>query len=235
MAGFDGTPPPARMTGLLDQAEASLLKMIRQRHLDRPVLIGHSVGGTLAIRFAEKHSDLLSGVVAVDGLPVFPSMSAMTAEQRAASVEKIRAGMASATHGQFKAEQVRYMQFVGVRDPALGERCGALQGRSDAKVVAEVAAEDFLDDARPGLKQIKVPLLEISPYNADDFKRAAAMSKQPLITEQAKADMYKQLLAGTPNVRVVSIADARHFAMLDQPARFHEVLANFIADLSKQH
>ena len=52
LAGFDGMPAPARKTGLVDQADASLLQLIEQRHIDRPVLVGHSLGGTLALRFA---------------------------------------------------------------------------------------------------------------------------------------------------------------------------------------
>ena len=38
---------------------------------NKPVIIGHSLGGFLAIRLAEEHSDLISGAVAIDGLPVF--------------------------------------------------------------------------------------------------------------------------------------------------------------------
>src|SRR5699024_9770915 len=66
LAGFDGMPAPGPDPGagsLLDRADASLLELITTRHLYKPVLIGHSLGGTLSLRFAGEHAGLLSGVV----------------------------------------------------------------------------------------------------------------------------------------------------------------------------
>jgi pimeloyl-ACP methyl ester carboxylesterase len=231
LAGFDGTPPPARKTGLMDQADASLLRLIRERHIDRPVLVGHSLGGTLAIRFASEHADLLAGVVAVDGLPVFPGTERMTPAQRQAAAAQMGAQMAKATPAQFRAQQVGYMRVMGVIDPAAAEKYGALQARSDPATTAGFMAEDLAADSRAGLKDISVPLLEISPYNAPDFAAAAARTGQPAISEQGKTDYYRQLLAGAPQLDVVSIAPSRHFVMLDQPQRFLDVLDAFLAKL----
>src|SRR5699024_2413112 len=127
LAGFDGTKPPEHKTGLMDQALASLDKLIVDRHIDDPVLVGHSLGGTLAIRFAEMHSDLLAGVVAVDGLPVFPGTGSLTGEQRQARARAMKTRMASMSADQFKAQQTRYMQYMGVKDDELAQRCGKLQ------------------------------------------------------------------------------------------------------------
>ncbi len=80
LAGFDGRP--AVKGDVLAQAAASLHALIASQRLDRPVLIGHSLGGTLALQFATTHSDLIAGVVAVDGLPVFPTTEAVPAAQR---------------------------------------------------------------------------------------------------------------------------------------------------------
>ena len=82
LAGFDGMPAPARRTGLMDQADASLLALIGRQHIDKPVLVGHSLGGTLALRFAGEHPALISGAVAVDGLPIFPGMDRVDTAQR---------------------------------------------------------------------------------------------------------------------------------------------------------
>lgn len=229
LAGFDGVPPPVQKTGLMDQAGASLLQLIDEHHIDKPVLVGHSLGGTLAIRFATEHADLLAGVVAVDGMPIFPGAERMDAAQREAAAARMGAQMAQATPEQFKAQQVGYMHGMGVLDAAAAEKYGALQARSDPATTAQYMAEDFALDLRPQLPKISVPLLEISPYNAPDFAAAAARSGQPLISEQQKTDYYRQLLAGAPHLKVVSISPSRHFVMLDQPQRFLEVLDNFLA------
>lgn len=229
LAGFDGVPPPPETTGLMDQADASLLQLIRTQHIDKPVLIGHSLGGTLAIRFATEHADLLGGVIAVDGLPVFPGMQNMSAAQRKAAAQRMRAQMAKATPAQFKAQQVAYMQTMGVIDPAVAKKIAALTARSDPAASAEYMAEDVMADSRPGLKNVAVPLLEISPYNAPDFKKAAASGRMPMMSEAQKTDYYRQLLDGVSQLTVASISPSRHFVMYDQPQQFQQVIDKFLA------
>jgi pimeloyl-ACP methyl ester carboxylesterase len=223
LAGFDGMPVPADGGNLFDRADASLLQLIQQQKIDRPVLVGHSLGGTLALRFAGEHAGLIAGVVAVDGLPLFPGMDRISAEQRITMAAGMRKQMESATPEQFKAQQLGYMQKIGVIDPALAARYAPLNARSDVKATAEYMAEDLAADGRAGLKNANVPILEISPYNAPDF------SQPPMVmTEQQKAGYYQSLLANAPNAKVVSISPSRHFVMLDQPAKFQQVLDGFL-------
>ena len=223
LAGFDGTPVPADGSNLFDRADTSLLQLIRRQKIDQPVLVGHSLGGTLALRFAGEHSELISGVVAVDGLPLFPGMDRVDAEQRIAMAAGMRKQMESATPEQFKTQQLDYMQKIGVIDPALAARYAPFNARSDIKATAEYMAEDLAADGRPGLKHANVPILEISPYNAPDF------SHPPMIMSEAqKTAYYQSLLVNAPNAKVVSISPSRHFVMLDQPAKFQQVLDDFL-------
>jgi len=226
LAGFDGMPAPARKSGLIDQADASLLALIEQQHIDKPVLVGHSLGGTLALRFAGEHAKLISGVVAVDGLPIFPGMDRVSAEQRQVIAERTRTQMSSMTPAQFQAAALGYMQHVGVIDPKLAAQYAPMNARSDIAATAGYAAEDMAADYRPQLKQANVPILEISPYYAPDF------AQPPLkLSEVQKAAYYQGLLVGAPNAKVVSIAPARHFVMLDQPAKFQQALDDFLKSL----
>lgn len=226
LAGFDGMPAPARKTGLLDQADASLQQLIEQQKIDKPVLVGHSIGGTLALRFAGEHAALVSAVVAVDGLPILPGMERASAEQRQAMAERTRTQMAAMTPAQFQAAALGYMQHIGVIDPKLAEQYAPLNARSDAAASGEYMAEDMTADYRPGLKQANVPILEISPYYAADF------SKPPFqLSEAQKAAYYQGLLADAPHAKVESISPARHFVMLDQPAKFQQVLGDFLKSL----
>ncbi|WP_426701126.1 alpha/beta fold hydrolase [Rhodanobacter sp. Col0626] len=230
LAGFDGTAAP---TGdrFLDQADASLLKLIRDRHIHKPVLVGHSIGGTLSLRFAGEHADLIAGVVAVDGLPVFPGMDRVSTTQREAIAAKMAQKMAGVTQDQYPAFALGYMQHMGVIDPQLAARHAPEVARSDIKAAARYMQEDMASDYRPGLSHASVPILEISPYYAADFEKAAAMSKQPLISEPQKTAYYASLLKDAPNAKVVSIAPSRHFVMLDQPAKFQRVLDGFLKTL----
>jgi len=158
LAGMDGLPAPAQKSGLIDLADASLLKLIRTRHVRNPVLIGHSLGGTLAIRFATEHPGLLSGVVAVDGLPVFPLLSG---NQRAAAVQHMRMQIGHVSKAAFKLQQQRYMETIGLVDPQMAKYYAEFSARSDPDATLEYAAEDMELDLRPQLKNLTVPLLEM--------------------------------------------------------------------------
>jgi pimeloyl-ACP methyl ester carboxylesterase len=226
LAGFDGMPAPTAGGNLFDRADASLQQLIEQQKIEKPVLVGHSLGGTLALRFAGEHAGLISGVVAVDGLPIFPGMDRVSAEQRLAMAAQMREKMAAVTPDQFQAQDLGYMQHIGVIDPQLAARYAPMNARSDIKASAEYMAEDLAADLRPGLKNANVPILEISPYNAPDF------SQPPMVmTEQQKAEYYQSLLANAPNAKVVSISPSRHFVMLDQPVKFQQTLDNFLKSL----
>ena len=226
LAGFDGVPAPGEGGNLLDRADASLLKLIRQHKLDKPVLVGHSLGGTLALRFAGEHAQLLGGVVAVDGLPIFPGMERVDAAQRQAIASRMNRQLAASTPAQFSEQALGYMQKVGVIDPALAARYAPMNARSDIKATAQYAAEDMAADYRPGLKQANVPILEISPYYAPDF------SQPPMnMSEAQKTAYYQSLLANAPDATVVSISPSRHYAMLDQPVKFQQLLDGFLTRL----
>lgn len=232
LAGFNGTTPPEQDDHLMGQAASSLSKLIEQRRIDKPVLVGHSLGGTLAIRFAEEHSDTISGVIAADGLPVFPPTADMTDEQRRAMADRVRARMSGATPKQFRAHQLRYMRQVGVMDADDAKKYAKLQAQSDPQATAEYMAEDVAADYRPGLGRIDVPLLEIAPYNdADAARDAAARGLSGDFTRDDKLDAYRKLLKGAPHVRVIAIAPSRHFVMLDQPKQFREAVASFLDTL----
>lgn len=194
------------------------------------MLVGHSLGGTLSIRFAGEHSDLVSGVVTVDGLPIFPGMERLTPEQRLAAAERIRAQLSQASPEQFRAQQLAYMQGMGLLDADKAAAYTTLNARSDAAAVASYMADDVAADYRPGLKDITVPLLEISPYNAPDFRAPPMM-----MSEAQKTAYYESLLAGAPDATVLSISPARHFVMLDQPARFQRALDTFLQALPTQN
>lgn len=226
LAGFDGVPAPADGGNLFDRADASLQQLIEQQKIDKPVLVGHSLGGTLAVRFAGEHPELIAGVLAVDGLPIFPGMERVSVEQRQAMAVQMQQQMGAATAEQFQAQALGYMQKIGVIDPQLAAHYAPMNARSDIKASAQYMAEDLMFDGRAALKHANVPIVEISPYNASDF------SQPPMVMSEAqKTAYYQSLLAGAPNATVVSISPSRHFVMLDQAVKFQQALDSFIKSL----
>lgn len=222
LPGFDGRKPVAGTT--LDSLSADLARLIESRKIRRPVLVGHSLGGTLSLAFATEHSDLISGVVAVDGLPVFPGTEGVPAGDRAALGQRVRAEFEGQTPEQFVQGQQGYMKLIGSIDETIAKKLAELASRSDAGATADFAGQVMAADLRPRLGGIKVPVVEISPFNAPDF---AAMG----IDEDRKTGYYRMLLAGIEKLEVVSIAGARHFVMFDQPEKFAAALDHALASM----
>ena len=213
LPGFDGRKAVPGTT--LDTLAQDLRKLIDDKKLQRPVLIGHSMGGTLALSFAAGHSARIAGVVAADGLPVFPGTEGMT--DRSPLAQRARAQIENQTPEQFVEYQRAYMKRVGAIDEATANRIAELSSRSDPRAVAEFAAQLLLLDLRPKLESITVPVIEISPFLESDF---AAMG----VNEEAKTNYYRMLLGGIGKLEVVSISPARHFVMFDQPEKFAAAL-----------
>src|SRR4051812_32537535 len=163
--GFDGRPSIPGTT--LASLQSDLRKLIESQHLKKPVLIGHSMGGTLSLAFAADHSDLIGGVVAIDGLPVFPGTE--NVPDRAPLAQGARTQLENQTAEQFAQYQQMYMARFGVTDAARAQTLAEASSRSDPRAVADFAAQLLLLDLRPKLKSITVPVTEISPFYAQDF------------------------------------------------------------------
>jgi len=221
LPGFDGREPVAGAS--LESLSRDLATLIEKRKIRRPVLVGHSLGGTLSLTFAADHSDLIAGVVAVDGLPVFPGTEGMTGD-RSALGQRVRAQFAGQTPEQFAQGQQAYMKQIGSVDEALAIKLAGFSSRSDIGATADFAAQVMTADLRPRLAAIKVPVVEISPFNAPDF---AAMG----VDENRKTGYYRMLLAGIEKLDVVSIAGSRHFVMFDQPEKFAAALDDALATM----
>ncbi len=222
IAGFAGRPASGAAT--FAAFENDLTTLLDQRHI-KPVLVGHSIGGTLAIDYAETHPDRVRAVVAADGLPVFPGMQQLTAQQREAAGAQTAAAVKVQTHDQFLAYSKGYMASVGVNDAALADQLATLSGQSDPATTAAWLQADLAADLRPNLAKITVPVLEIVPYSPAEGNPAATLH----YTEAGKGDYYRALLAGVAKLDVVTIAPSRHFVMLDQPERFSAALDGFLA------
>jgi pimeloyl-ACP methyl ester carboxylesterase len=224
LPGFDGRPAAGATP--FATAQAAVLKLIAQRRLDKPVIVGHSLGATMAIALAEEQPAAIGGVVAIDGLPVFPGTQDMTPAQRQAMAEGMKARVAGAKPDAFAAQQQAYMRTAGVVDMGKADDLAKLTGRSDPASVAQYMADDLKLDLRPGLKNIQAPVLLIAPwFDLDNTVQGQA------ITEDIKRDYYRALMAGTPKLDVVTVAPARHFAMIDQPQAVNDAIRAYLSRL----
>jgi pimeloyl-ACP methyl ester carboxylesterase len=224
LPGFDGRPAAGARP--FATAQAAVAKLIAQRRLDKPVIVGHSLGATMAIAVAEEQPAAVGGVVAIDGLPVFPGTENMEAAQRKAMADGMKARMAGASAQVFATQQQGYMRAIGVVDMGKADDLARLTSRSDPASTAQYMADDLLLDLRPGLKDIRAPVLVIAPW----FDLDNTVQGQT-ITRENKLEYYRALMAGTPKLEVVTVAPARHFAMIDEPQQVNDAIRTFLGGL----
>lgn len=222
LPGFDGRPAPEGDP--IEGARRALLALIASRKLDRPVLVGHSLGGTLALALAEMQPARIGGVVTIDGLPVFPGTEDLPPEQRPTVAEGMRTRMAGVTGPAFAAQQRQYMRSIGVVDMNKGDEIARLSARSDPAAMAAYVSGIVALDLRPQLAAITAPVLLMTPYFALDSMQAG-------VTAEQKLAYYRELMKGTPRLEVIPIDNARHFAMFDQPRAVSAALRAFLDKL----
>jgi pimeloyl-ACP methyl ester carboxylesterase len=222
LPGFDGRPPaPANAFA---SARAAVEKLIEQKRLDKPVIVGHSLGATMAFAVAEDKPAQVGGVVAIDGLPVMPGTEGLPPAERGRYAQMMKARMGGLQPAAFAAQQQGYMRTIGVMDMGKADDLALLTGRSDPASTGQYAADVVELDLRPGLKNIQAPVLMLSPFfDADGAQQG--------LTAQAKADYYRALLQGAPKVEVVTVSPARHFAMIDEPQQVNEAIRKFLGTL----
>lgn len=217
LPGFDGRP---RDTGgdLMNRAVADISTLIATRHLDHPIIVGHSLGGTLAILFASSHAKDARGIIAVEGgYPVAP-----TPEAREKSVQQSTApyvGIAQAAFGDSLNEHM--LRFV-IRSKSDADSVALVAARSDPAAVVDWMKAALLLDLTPRLSMISIPLKEIVPFDStiDPYQGYANIG--------GKRAAYIAFLAHAPNGSLVMIDHSRHFVMIDQPAAFDHALYSAI-------
>ncbi|MBK9117805.1 MAG: alpha/beta hydrolase [Betaproteobacteria bacterium] len=220
LAGFDGRP--AVPGDPLALAADALRELIVSQRLERPVVVGHSLGGMLALMLAAAHPELVGGVVTVDGMPVFPGTENTLAADRGALADRFRRQFSGLSPAGFEALQLQYMRSIGVIDEAKAAAAARLAARSDPQAVADYAGAVVALDLRPQLPRIRVPVLAVVPWYAPDLAGTG-------FSQAGKVAYYRSLLTGVAQLELVAIAPARHFVMLDQPQAFIEALTAFLA------
>lgn len=222
LAGFNGRPAEAGKQ--VAPTLAALQQLIASRKLSKPVLIGHNLGGTLALALAQQYPNLIAAVVSVDGLPVVAGTEELQPLQREQLLSDMRMRAVRLDQARFAEQQQQYMRVSGVLDMAEADAVAKLTANSDPATVSSFSNELLGSDRRPGLPNLTMPVLLVAPF----FKPDNAVTPN---SELGKRNYYQELMRGTPQLEVVTIAPARSFAMFDQPEQLTHILAAFLAKI----
>ncbi|WP_271079420.1 alpha/beta fold hydrolase [Aurantiacibacter sp. MUD61] len=216
-AGVNGEGP------ILEGLIAELARYIGAGGIENPAIIGHSMGGFIAMSLAAEHPGLPGRIMIVDSLPWFAAiMVPPGTEPDMAQVEAQAVGMRAmmlSMHGRDMPEGANDALLSGYTiDQSNLPRLRELTSGADLRVTAQLAYELMVSDMRQNIAAITAPATVVVPHNPA-FR-----------TEEATIAFYTQQYDALPEVEFEVISPAAHFVMVDQPAAFEAAVLNFLAD-----
>lgn len=204
VAGFAGTGAGANAHGaLLDPLTSELKRYIIESQLTRTAVIGHSMGGTLAMKLALDRNARVERAMVVDMLPDGSAMLGGTSEGLGYLAAQLNGYFTGTKAGrQLLAELVR--QTPAGRD-------------NDPNVIARALTELAQTDLTPRLGALTCPLSVVHalPSNGE---AATALNER-----------YRRAYASVPDARITGIGPSGHMVMLDQPDQFLRAVRQFLA------
>lgn len=218
--GFGGDAPGGNLSpGILDGIVADLHTLIGREKIAGTAIVGHSMGGLVAMMLARAHPADADRLMIVDSLPFIGTLFAPTAT--VAMVEPQAKAMRDAqvaSYGQPASEAMATATANRLAlKPASRAQVAAWFKAADPRVSGQAMYEDMTTDLRPQMKAIATPITLVYPW-------------APSGPTKVQADaLYKGAYADAPKVTFVDIGDAAHFVMLDQPAAFQAAVERFLA------
>ncbi|WP_296178009.1 alpha/beta hydrolase [uncultured Brevundimonas sp.] len=190
------------------------------RTLNRPAIIGHSMGALVGLLAVQQHPEVVGKLMSVDSLPFFSALYGPTATAESAKpfAEQAAAGILNADAAGYRAQQQATAAGM-MRSEAGRAAMVEWSMASDRHAMASAIRDVMTTDARPGLAAMTTPVWAV--YAAD------ANGGVP----SAMADaMWSREYAALPSAKLVRVDDSRHFIMNDQPERLAVLVDEFLAD-----
>lgn len=202
VAGFANTPARGNARGdVVAPLAEEVARYISSRGLRRPAIVGHSMGGTVAMLVASRHPSLPGKVMVVDMLPQPAGIIGGDAAGVRGLADSLRDLSASPGGRRLVESAIRLF--------------GNPEGGADPDVTARATHELALMDLTPQLPRIAAPLTVVY----------ASLDPSRRVSDDAR---YRSAYARKRGVKLVRIDNSGHMIMYDQPAAFRNALRAFL-------
>ena len=224
--GFAGAPAEgnaqtgATPTPVAAPVAEEIARYIAEQGLEKPAVVGHSMGGTIGLMLAARHPDSVGKLMVVDMIPFMGAMFAPPGASNEAittMADQVYASMAYVPRAEY--DERATVSLTGMIATE-GLRAGPLEDSrtSDQKVSAAAFRELIVTDLRPELSRIVAPT-EVMYVKFND----------PRMTPEITDQIFRSSFANLPGVTLKRIDDSAHFIMLDQPQAFYGELDAFLS------
>jgi pimeloyl-ACP methyl ester carboxylesterase len=191
---------------------ADLLGVMEALGWTRMALVGHSMGGHNAMAFAAWHPERLSALCVVDSRPTIPA-DRLHALHRRGHRGPRRHDSLDAALRSFKLLPPETTAAPALLDHLGRQGIVERDGRFLYRFDPDCNGSRRPVDAWPLLPLISAPTLLVRGEHS------------PILPAQLAGDMASRI----PGARVAEIPRAHHHLVLDEPARFAEVLGEFLS------
>ncbi len=206
VGGFAGAPTRGNARGpVVAPVAEEIYRYILANRLDRPALVGHSMGGIVAMTVAARHPRQVGKVMVVDMQPQPAALVGSTASG-------VR-GLADMLREISGTPDGRWLVDSAIRMFGVPEKAG---NRSDRDVVSRAAHELALTDLTPELPKITAPLTVVYASLDDRIRPTVDRS-------------FRSAYSAKPGTRFVRIDNSGHMIMYEQPRAFNAALRDFLA------
>ncbi|RSK47055.1 alpha/beta fold hydrolase [Hymenobacter rigui] len=218
LSGFGGAAAPASTDKLLLNVRDQLLAYIKTQKLQQPAIIGHSLGGFMALWMSATQPAAVGPLVIVDSLPFMGAVQnpAATAEQIRPMAEQMRQQV---SQGHLNATQQRQMAAGMVTDTARITQVTRWGLQSDPATVAQAMYDMYTTDLRPDVARIQQPVLVLGAWAA--YKPYGS-------TKESTAAIFNQQYAKLPHYRLEMSEAGKHFLMYDDQQWFFQQTDAFL-------
>ena len=189
----------------MDYFAEAVLAVLRDAHVDKAALVGHSMGTPIICRVYNQAPERVAALVAVDGTLRRPKMTPQQAEQ---FIARFRAPDYREQTRQFMGSMFPFPGTEAVRDRVVSELLETPQ------YVMLGAMEGMFGPDQPDWnpQHVKVPILVINAPN-------------PMWTDEYKSFVNSL----SPQTDYRAIDGVGHWLMLEKPAEFNAALTEMLA------
>jgi N-formylmaleamate deformylase len=218
LAGFAGVP--ALPDGpLLPGVRDALVDYIQVNKLAKPTIIGHSLGGHMALWIASMHPGLTGKLIIVDSMPhlgalMFPDPA--TLNKQAEGMKMMIANQSKEQYGAY-VKSSNMLKSLVTPDNQLA-RVTEWSLNSSPVAIGNAMYDLYTTDLREELSKITAKTLVLCSWiGYKDFQ-----------SKEATQAIFDKQYAKQKDVKLVMSESAKHFIMLDDPAWYLDQIDAFL-------
>jgi pimeloyl-ACP methyl ester carboxylesterase len=225
--GFCKSSKPSAYQFSFQQLAENTRALLKSRGIERTTIVGHSMGGMLAVRFALEYPDMVEQLMLVNpiGLEDWQAEGVPYA-----SVDAAYRGELKTTFGSIKAYQQRFYYNGNWRpdyDRWVEMLAGMYAGPGREAVAWNQALTSDMVFTQPVVHEfgrIKVPTVLF--IGGKDKTAPGANRAPPAIAERLGnyPELGRRAAAAIPQTRLIAFPELGHSPQVEAPERFHQAL-----------